>query len=200
MARSFSEHALILRTFKLLHFQKFPKEKRSSPPPFMYISCSDEDPLEKTHDGADRLPLKSTTLNLNAAYSCAGLPSFIHISAFPDVWLTPSPHPSTSTSSPTASFSVDNLLTSLNNRAIQRKSPSTPHLSCSWCQPLHIGPLPIGPLPSMHGPFMPHSKASPSALTLDSVSSHPSAPWSPPLCPLYRQLHQHIRRLLFPPS
>ena len=82
-----------------------------------------------------------------------------------------------------------------------KESPHPPlTLSCSWYQPLHIGPLPIGLLPSMHGPSMPHSKASPSALTLDSVSSHPSAPWSPSLCPLYRQLHQHIKMLLFPPS
>ena len=161
----------------------------------MYISYADEDPLEKTHDHADRLPLKPMTLNLNAASNCAVLSSFIHISAFPDIWFTPSPLSSTSTSSPTASFSVDDLLTSLK----QQSNSESPHppltLSCSWYQPLLIGPL-----PSMHGPSMPHSKASPSALTLDSVSSHPSAPWNPSLCPLYRQLHQHIKMLLFSPS
>lgn len=79
--------------------------------------------------------------------------------------------PQPPTSSPTSSFSVDDLLTSLRQQSNSKRAPIEPlpsHLPATGlCAQAVCLPSAV-----THGPSMPHPKASFSALTLHSVPSH----------------------------
>lgn len=111
-------------------------------------------------------------------HSCPSLPSQVSIS-----YLLLSSQPSTS--SPTSLFSVNDLLPSVNNKTMQRESCRDP--SPLIIQPgLHAEALCL-PTAAIHGPSMPHSKASPAALMLDSSPTYHDAPKSPTPIPLHQQ-------------